>query len=124
MRAAKLAGILVLDIGRPLECIGRAPHPALRGRGLSFRDRHDALLDSFAENLDRKSGPYRGTTTRMPERSPDWEVAKGNRKSGTAPDLRLRFQRNLQSGLRARRDTAGGGFPGTRLEDASKPAYL
>src|SRR5260370_550527 len=40
MRTAQLAGILVFDIGRPLERVGRAAHPTPGGRGLSFRDSH------------------------------------------------------------------------------------
>src|SRR2546428_12902368 len=48
MGAAKLARILVLDIGRFLQRVGRAAHPALRRRGLSFRDSHGVvLLGSF-----------------------------------------------------------------------------
>ena len=39
--APQLAGILVLDIGRPLERIGGAPHAAPGGRCFSFRDSHD-----------------------------------------------------------------------------------
>src|SRR3954454_11703279 len=38
--AAKLARVLVLDIGRGLERIGRAAHAAARRRGLSFRNGH------------------------------------------------------------------------------------
>src|SRR3954447_342969 len=40
VRAAKLARILVLDIGRGLERVGRAAHAAARRRGLSFRNGH------------------------------------------------------------------------------------
>src|SRR5829696_7233149 len=40
VRAAKLARILVLDIGRGLQRVGRAAHAAARRRGLSFRNGH------------------------------------------------------------------------------------
>src|SRR5579864_8552864 len=46
VRAAQLAGILVLDIGRPLQCVGGATHAALGGRRFSLRHGHAAL--SFA----------------------------------------------------------------------------
>src|SRR5262249_30092875 len=42
--AAELARILVLDIGRCLERIGGAAHPAPRRRWFSFRDGHCLLL--------------------------------------------------------------------------------
>src|SRR5215204_2921454 len=40
VRAAKLARILVLDIGRGFERVGRAAHAAARRRGLSSRNGH------------------------------------------------------------------------------------
>jgi hypothetical protein len=40
VRTAQFAGILVLDIGRVLERIGRTAHAAARGRGFSLRDGH------------------------------------------------------------------------------------
>src|SRR5215204_2373996 len=40
VRSAKLARILVLDIGRGFERVGRAAHAAARRRGLSFRNGH------------------------------------------------------------------------------------
>src|SRR2546430_7227536 len=42
MRPAQLARILVLDIGRPRQGVGRAAHAAARRRCFSFRDGHGA----------------------------------------------------------------------------------
>src|SRR5215203_3617677 len=42
--AAQLAGILVLDVGRTLERIGRAAHSTPRRRGFSLRNGHRANL--------------------------------------------------------------------------------
>jgi hypothetical protein len=44
MRAAQFAGILVLNIGRPLERVSGAAHAAARRRGFSFRHSHGTKL--------------------------------------------------------------------------------
>src|SRR5690606_37086505 len=55
MRTAHLAGVLVLDVGRRLERIGRAAHAALRRRGLSFRYSH-----GFCSTVKRPARPEAG----------------------------------------------------------------
>src|SRR5665647_3200076 len=40
VRTAQFTGILVLDIGRALERVGRTAHAAARRRGFSFRHSH------------------------------------------------------------------------------------
>src|SRR4249919_3098887 len=44
VRTAQFAGILVLDIGRPLERVGGAAHAATRRRGFSFWHSHGTKL--------------------------------------------------------------------------------
>src|SRR5215831_17854581 len=50
VRAAKLSGILVFDIGRPLQGVGRAAHAASRGRGFPLRHRHGFVLLLIKQN--------------------------------------------------------------------------
>src|SRR5215470_15587179 len=40
MGPPQLAGVLVLDVSRRLQRVGRTPHAASRRRGFSFRDGH------------------------------------------------------------------------------------
>src|SRR5438132_8812117 len=65
MRAAPFAGILVLDIGRGLESVGRAAHAALRRRGFSFWNGHGyAPLHGQNAPATLAKGPHRGHNLR------------------------------------------------------------
>jgi hypothetical protein len=52
VRAAKLAGILVLDVGRGLKGVGGATHAAPRGRRFSFRNGHFRLQSKAERPLE------------------------------------------------------------------------
>ncbi len=65
MRAAHFAGILVLDIGRGLEGVGRAAHAALRRRGFSFWNGHGyAPLNCQNAPAALVKGPLSGRSSR------------------------------------------------------------
>src|SRR5437879_13740891 len=65
MRAGHFAGILVLDIGRGLESVGRAAHAALRRRGFSFWNGHGyAPLHGQNAPATLAKGPHRGHNLR------------------------------------------------------------
>ncbi|CDX58229.1 hypothetical protein MPL1032_230290 [Mesorhizobium plurifarium] len=65
VRAAHFAGILVLDIGRGLEGVGRAAHAALRRRGFSFWNGHGyAPLHGQNAPATLAKGPHRGHNLR------------------------------------------------------------
>lgn len=51
VRSAKLARVLVLDIGRPGERIRGAALAALHARSLSFRNSHEVLQEPFTRPL-------------------------------------------------------------------------
>src|SRR5690606_40043399 len=64
MRTAHLAGILVLDIGRGLQRVGRAAHAALRRRGLSFWYSHgtcSTVKGQRARERPRPAGDRKST---------------------------------------------------------------
>src|SRR5690606_23504790 len=63
MRAAQLARILVLDIGRGGKGVGRAAEAALHRRGLSFWHCHGRYSENSI-SLRRQSGPERKISER------------------------------------------------------------
>src|SRR4051812_4596694 len=63
VRTAQLARVLVLDVGRTLQRVGRTAHAAARRRGFSFRDSHFSLQ---ASSEIRVSRAYRGWSAVIP----------------------------------------------------------
>src|SRR5690606_20564999 len=55
VRTAKFARVLVLDIGRGLECVSRTAHAALRRRRFSFRYSHG--FSSTDRSIKVRHGP-------------------------------------------------------------------
>src|SRR3982750_1129019 len=72
MRAAQFAGVLVLDVGRGLQGVGRAALAALHRRGFSFRNGHVRLQIKSAP--PGKTGPARQDLDEAPAYTASREV--------------------------------------------------